>query len=152
MKNLLFASSAIALFAGTASFAAITVDDVVKTFQDDGYESIEVKRGLSQIKVEAVKGGQKLEAIYDIETGEILKQEIQAAEAGDGAAGLEISTRNRNFLDDDDHDEDADDDNDDDRDDDHGDDGADDPDDDDGNDSDDDQDDDSDDDHGDDHD
>ncbi len=108
--------------------AAITTDDVIATYQADGFTRIEVRVGLTQMKVEAIKGEIKVETIYDIETGDVLKTETEAVRAGENVApGVSVRERNRDFVrvvrsdDDDDSDDDNDDDNDDDDDDDdHG--------------------------------
>ena len=74
-------------------------DDVVARLQADGYQFIEVKNGLTQIKVEAVRGNEKLELIFDRETGEVLKRETESAGNDAGRTGLEISSRARDFVD-----------------------------------------------------
>jgi hypothetical protein len=80
---------------------------LVKDLQSEGYEFIEIKNGLTQIKVEAIRGTEKLEVIYDRETGEVLKREVERAASYEvGRTGVEIDTRNRDFLDDDEDDED----------------------------------------------
>jgi hypothetical protein len=99
--------------------AAITSDDVIATYQAEGYSRIEVKVGLTQLKVEAIKDGVKVETIYDIETGDILKTETEAVRPGENTnPGVSVRERNRDFLrdrsrddDDDDNDDDDDDDN-----------------------------------------
>ena len=46
--------------------------DVVATYQAEAYSYISVKEGPTQIKVEAIKEGVKVEAIYDKATGCLL--------------------------------------------------------------------------------
>lgn len=83
--------------------------ELVSRLQAEGYEFIEIKNGPTQIKVEAVRGSEKLEMIFDRETGEILKREIGRADAEyAGRSGVEIDTRKDDFLDDDEDDEDDD--------------------------------------------
>ena len=119
MKRLMLLSTAL-IFSATVSMAAITADELVAAYQAKGYTHIEVKTGLTQIKVEAVKGNTKVEVIYDAATGAILKQESERAERDERGTGVEVSTEDHDFLgDDDDNDED---DGDDDQDDDAGDD------------------------------
>lgn len=90
------------LFATDSAFNQKVVEDL----QAQGYDFIEIKNGLTQIKVEAIRGTEKLEIVYDRETGEVLKREVQRAASGEvGRSGIEIDTRNRDFLDDDEDDE-----------------------------------------------
>ena len=97
LKSILLAS-AFSLFAGIAQ-AAVTADALAADFQAQGFTAIEVKQGLTQIKVEAIKNGMKTEVIYDIATGAILKTESYAVQAGDSISnGVKIRTRNRDFL------------------------------------------------------
>ena len=106
-------------FAGTMASAAITANDVVKSYQDAAYTYIEVKDGLTQIKVEAIKDGVKVEAVYDKATGDVLKTESHTVPAGEaGLSGVEVDTVSDDFADqpsgsDDDSDDDASDDSDD---------------------------------------
>lgn len=101
MKRLLLLSTA-AIFSASMAFAAITANDLVAQYQTEGYTHIEVKTGLTQIKVEAIKGDVKVEVIYDIETGTVLKSEEQAAGDDAGDVGVEISTEDHDFLGEDD--------------------------------------------------
>ena len=90
------------LFATDSAFNQKVVEDL----QAQGYDFIEIKNGLTQIKVEAIRGTEKLEIVYDRETVEVLKREVQRAASGEvGRSGIEIDTRNRDFLDDDEDDE-----------------------------------------------
>lgn len=83
--------------------------ELVAELQAEGYDFIEIKNGPTQIKVEAIRGTEKLEMIFDRETGELLKREIGRAGADDmGRSGIEIDTRKDDFLDDDEDDEDDD--------------------------------------------
>ena len=120
MKRTLLLSAATLLY-GTASFAAITAEDLVTAFQGQGYTNIEVKVGATQIKVEASNGPGTglIEAIYDKETGAILKEETSTDDGDDVDPGVSIEQDGDDFLDDDDDDDDGDDDGDDDDDDDN---------------------------------
>ena len=140
-RRLLLATAALVLTAGLATADAFS-DKVVADLQAMGYEFIEVKRGVSQLKIEAIRGTRKLEVIYDLATGDILKQETERADANEiGRTGVEIKTTGEDITDDekddaedvndddeddDDHDNDNDNDDDDDKDDDNDDDGEDD--------------------------
>jgi hypothetical protein len=130
IRKIVFTGATLALIGGSA-FADALTDQIIADLGSQGYERIEIRKGLSQTKVEAIRGTEKLEQVYDRSTGALLKQEMERVEAGDDTApGLSVRERNRNFAearngrDDDDHDDDHgrgrddDDDDDDDRDDD----------------------------------
>ena len=150
-------ATAFSLTGGAA--LALTTQQVIDTLSTQGFTRIEIKTGPTQIKVEAIRGTEKLEQVFDSASGTMLKSEVETVRPGeDTAPGVSIRDRNRDFLrdegnddagDDDDGDDDNDDDaNDDDGDDDASDDNGDDDNGDDGNNDDDDDDDDGDDDHG----
>ncbi len=83
----------------TAAQADPFTDAVVAKYQEMGFDFIEVQNGLNQVKVEAIRGDQKIEVIYDRETGQILKQEQERAEAGEaGRTGVQVRERDRNFV------------------------------------------------------
>ena len=119
--------TAAAVIAGTTAGADPFIDSVVKNLQELGYEYIEIERGQTQLKAEGVRGNRELEVIYDLATGQIIKQESGRADAEYiGRSGVEIDVANRDFVgddrsgrgrddDDDDNDDDDDDDDDDDR-------------------------------------
>lgn len=98
MKRI-FALAAALAFSGTMVAAAITPDDVIKTYQDAGYTRIEVTRGRTQIKVEAIKEGQQIEVVYDAETGNVIKTESGVADhSDDRTPGVKVKTRDRDFV------------------------------------------------------
>ena len=99
MKRLMLLSTAL-IFSAAMSLAAITANDLVTAYQAQGYTRIEVKTGLTQIKVEAVKGNAKVEVIYDAATGAILSEESGRASRDERGTGVELSTENNDFLDD----------------------------------------------------
>lgn len=106
MKRLMLLSSAF-LLSATMSLSAMTAEDLVAAYQAKGYTNIEVKTGLTQIKVEAVKGSVKVEVIYDAATGAILEQETNRARRSERGTGVEVTTEDRDFLEaDDDSDDD----------------------------------------------
>lgn len=120
--KLLTYTAALALSAG-AAFAAIDGVKLADDYLAQGYTFVEVKIGPTQTKVEAIRDGRKVEVVYDNATGEIIKQENEAADSDDaGRTGKDVKTVRKDFEDgddDDDHGPDHDDDDDDD-DDDHG--------------------------------
>jgi hypothetical protein len=86
------------LFAGNAAFA-FTTESVVGDLSSQGYTRIEVRNGLTQTKVEAIRGTEKLEVVYDRATGAVLKTETEAIDAGDDTTpGVSVRNRNRDFL------------------------------------------------------
>ena len=97
MKRLMLLSTAL-IFSATMSLAAITADELVLAYQAQGYTRIEVKTGLTQIKVEAVTGNSKVEVIYDALTGAILQQETSRANPDDLGTGVEVSQEDHDFL------------------------------------------------------
>ncbi len=141
--RLMMFTAATALSANMA-YAAIDAQSLADAYLAEGYTFVEIKSGPTQTKLEAVKGGRKLEVIYDNETGAVIKREFEDADDYEGRTGVEIDTSDRDFEDDDNDDDDDEVDDDDDEDDDEDD--NDDDDDDDGDDDDDDDDDDGDDD------
>ena len=138
--KLLSYTAAVLLTTG-AAFAAIDGNALADAYLAEGYSFVEVKVGLTQTKVEAIKDGIKVEVIYDNETQDIIKREREAADAGDAdRKGKEVRTVDSDFEGDDDgdrNDDDAEDDDDDDHGDDNDDDNSDDSDDDNGDDDDD---------------
>ena len=130
IKSLTAIALALAV-SGAAATAAVTTESVVREFQADGYGWIEVKKGPTQMKVEAVRGTEKVEVVIDIASGDVLERETETASLRDqGRTGVQVQDRARDFTgrdddsdDDDDHsgrsghgsDDDGDDDGDDDR-------------------------------------
>lgn len=112
-KLLMFTATA-ALFANIAH-AAINARALADDYIAQGYSYVEVKTGPTQTKVEAIKGDTQVEVIYSNETGEIISQETQAADADEiGREGVEIKSTDEDFEDSDDNDDDNDDDDEDD--------------------------------------
>ena len=99
MKRTLLMTAAF-LFAGQMAFAALSTDTVVSDLTGLGYTRIEIKTGPTQMKVEAIRGTEKLEIIYDIETGAVLKQETGVVYQGENTTpGVEIATDDDDFVD-----------------------------------------------------
>ena len=89
------------VLSGSMAMAAVTTEQLVADLQAEGYTWIEVKRGPTQIKIEAVRGTSKTETIIDAETGAILKSETEDANAAEQARiGVKVRerVRNRDFL------------------------------------------------------
>jgi hypothetical protein len=99
MKRHLAPLAAAALAMGTAAGADPFVDSVVRNFQEMGYQFVEIERGQTQLKAEGVRGNEELEVIYDLSTGQIIKQERGRADADYiGRTGVKIDISNRDFV------------------------------------------------------
>ena len=105
MKQLLL-TAALVIAAGGASASPLT-DSLIAAWQAQGYERIEIETGPTQVKVEAIRGTEKAEVIYDAATGAILRQEFERVDAGENTTpGVFIDTDDDDFTDDDDGDDD----------------------------------------------
>jgi hypothetical protein len=117
MKTRLTLLIAAFAFSGSMALAALSTQDVIDGLNAQGYTRVEVKVGPTQTKVEAIRGTEKLEVVYDNASGSTLKSEVGTVEAGDDTApGVSIRNRKNDFVDGaddgDDGDEDENDDND----------------------------------------
>jgi hypothetical protein len=113
--------TAVTALSANMAHVAINAQNLADAYLSECYSYVEVKTGLTQTKLEAVKGNRKVEVIYDNATGAVIKQEFEAADSEYiGRTGVEIETSNRDFeggdddAEDQDDDGDSDDDNDDD--------------------------------------
>ena len=88
---------ALGIAAGGAQAQSLT-DQIVTDLQARGFSGIEIKEGLGQTKVEAVRDGRKIEAVYDQASGRILKQEWERAQASDMFDGVRIRSEDRSFV------------------------------------------------------
>lgn len=99
MKTKLFHAAAALIMSATFAHAAITSDDLVAQYQAQGYTRIEIKVGTTLAKVEAIKDGQKVEVIYDLASGAILKSETEAVRAGENVTpGVKVRNVNDDKL------------------------------------------------------
>ena len=99
MKKTLI-SAVVATFASTMAMAQSATDQIINDLTNQGFQRIEIDHGIGQIKVEAIRGTQKLEVVYDRATGNILKEEVERVRAGEETRpGVEIRNRDRNFVD-----------------------------------------------------
>ena len=100
MKTRLTLLVAAIAFSGSMAFAALSTQDLVDQLGAQGYTRVEVKVGPTQTKVEAIRGTEKLEVVYDNASGETLKSETGTVEAGDDTApGVSIRNRKHDFVD-----------------------------------------------------
>ncbi|MCU0900609.1 MAG: PepSY domain-containing protein [Cypionkella sp.] len=87
-----------AVIAGSAALA-LTPEQVVSDLQAQGYTRVEVRIGPTQMKVEAIRGTEKLEVIYDRSTGSVLKTERERVEPDDSTTpGVSVRERGRDFV------------------------------------------------------
>jgi len=119
MKVTIKVAAFIGAFAATTAFAQSASDQVIRGLQEQGFTRVEVRNGATQMKVEAIRNNQKVELVYDLATGDLLKQEVERVGRNDNTTpGVEVRSQDRDFVraddDDDDDDDDYDDDHDDD--------------------------------------
>ncbi len=82
MKLFPLTAAALILAAGSATASPLT-DSLVAAWQAQGYQRIEIETGPTQVKVEAIRGTQKAEVVYDAATGAILRQEFERVDGDD---------------------------------------------------------------------
>lgn len=88
-----------ALILSATGALALSTQDLIDRYAADGFTRIEVKSGPTQTKVEAIRGTEKVEVVYDNASGSVLKREVEALAPGfSPRAGVEVDTRNRDFL------------------------------------------------------
>lgn len=88
-----------ALFLSATGALALSTQDLIDRFSADGFTRIEVKSGPTQTKVEAVRGTEKVEVVYDNASGSVLKREVEMLAPGRvPAPGIEVDTRDRDFV------------------------------------------------------
>jgi hypothetical protein len=97
--KLLATLAAATILSGSMAFAALTTDSLIADLTAQGYTRIEARVGPTQIKVEAIKGDTKVETIYDIATGSVLKQETEQVEPGENTSpGVSVRDRGKDFV------------------------------------------------------
>lgn len=102
MKKPLF-TTLLMMGVASAAHAQSIADQVISQLEAEGFTYFEVKNGLNQVKIEAVRGAQEVEYVYDLATGELLKQEVGRADSDDqNRSGVRTRNEDRNFVDDDD--------------------------------------------------
>lgn len=97
MKRILLASAAIICLSSAAAHADTFTDAIVNNLQSLNYTTIQIVDAGAQVKVEAVRGTETLEVIYDRATGGILRQEAGTVDAGtDTTPGVQVTTASSN--------------------------------------------------------
>ncbi|MFN3992602.1 MAG: hypothetical protein ACK4IU_06800 [Tabrizicola flagellatus] len=90
-------AAAVVLSAG-AAFAAVDGNALADRLLAEGYDFVGVKVGPTQTKVEAIKGTEKVEIVYDNEALQEIKREVETADADEiGRTGREVRTVKRDF-------------------------------------------------------
>jgi hypothetical protein len=77
---------ALALFLATTSLshaAAVTPEQLASQYQTEGYSRVEVKFFGDRAEVEAIRDGVKIEVLYDLLTGNVLKRETERVDGDD---------------------------------------------------------------------
>jgi hypothetical protein len=106
-RNLLLAA---AFIASTHMAAALTTDELAARYQSEGYSYIQIREGLSQYKVEAIRDGMKVETIYDAVTGLVLETESEKiGTIGSADPGVRLRKVSRDFYEREDDDDSGDD-------------------------------------------
>lgn len=98
MKTRFLMTAAAVAIAGTMAFADAFTDQIVADLQGQGFTAIEIKNGINQIKVEAIRGDIKIEVVYDRSTGQILKQEQESSAGENIREGVSIRDEDRDFV------------------------------------------------------
>ena len=99
MKRTFLALALGAMIASGGAAMALTSDQVVADLQTAGYSRVAVRVGPTQMKVEAIRGTEKLEVIYDRTSGAVLKTETKTASGRDASrSGVSVRDRNRDFV------------------------------------------------------
>jgi hypothetical protein len=103
IRTTLLIWTAAAALSASVAYAAIDAQALADSYLAEGYDFVEVKQGPTQTKVEAIRDTTKVEVVYDNETGAILSQEEEAADAEDiGRTGSQVRSVDRDFEDGDD--------------------------------------------------
>jgi hypothetical protein len=108
MKISILAATALLIAGTTAAMAAWDQDQTIVDLQAQGFTRIEIVIGATQAKVEASNGTTKVETIYDLATGGVVKTESESIDPSDvKSPGVGVRTTNRDtFISDDDHEDD----------------------------------------------
>lgn len=106
MMKTLFLTTAL-VFSGQMAFSATVADQVVDQLRVDGFQNIEVADRDGTVKVEGVRDGMKIEAVYDSSTGEKLKEEFGRSDDRDTRLSDDDGTDDQGMHNDDDGNDDG---------------------------------------------
>lgn len=103
MKLRLLTIATILMASTAVAQAAWTSDDIARKYSQEGYTRVEIDISATLAKVEAIKGTEKLEVIYDLSTGAVLKTERELVDGDDDTApGVFVRDRDNRWFGDDD--------------------------------------------------
>lgn len=99
MKQKLLPFTLFLLLSGGGASAEVNVNALAADLQSQGFTRIEMRETPNQLKVEAIRGTEKVETIYDKSTGAVLKSETERVGAfEDNTPGVTLRQRNRDFV------------------------------------------------------
>ena len=99
MKISILAAAALLLAGTSMAQAAWNQDQTILDLQAQGFTHIEITVGTTQAKVEASNGTTKIETVYDLVTGDVVKTESEAVDPNDTQApGVEINTTDKDAF------------------------------------------------------
>lgn len=91
LKIRLMLFTAAAAFSANMAYGAIDPQALADSYTAAGYSYVEIKQGPTQTKIEAIKDGVVVEAVYSNDTGAIISQDSQAVDPENAAkTGVEI--------------------------------------------------------------
>lgn len=97
MKRIFLITTALVL-AGTIAQAEVTTRALANDYMVQGYDKVEVKRGATQIRVEAIRAGQKVRVVYDIASGAVISNQTSpASQSEQSESGVEVSSGSDDF-------------------------------------------------------
>jgi len=99
MKRFFLSTTLAMVLSAGVAMASLFDDQIVSSLQSQGFERIEIRTGLTQVKVEAIRGQDKVEIVYDLATGAVLSQQTGRIRANDTVVpGVESRNENRDFI------------------------------------------------------
>ncbi|NCO87578.1 MAG: PepSY domain-containing protein [Rhodobacterales bacterium] len=99
MKRFFLSTTLAMVLSAGVAMASPFDDQIVSSLQSQGFERIEIRTGLTQVKVEAIRGQDKVEIVYDLATGAVLSQQTGRIRANDTVVpGVESRNENRDFI------------------------------------------------------
>lgn len=110
MTRMILMAAAIALGAGAGAAQADTLTDRIRSdLESQGYKDIEIDRDDGRIEVEAMRGNQEVELVYDGDTGELVSRiddRGTGLERAEQVSGKELPASGQNDRADDDGEDD----------------------------------------------
>lgn len=111
MSRMILMAAAIALGASAGGAQADTLTDRIRSdLESQGYKDIEIDRDDGRIEVEAVRGNQEVELVYDGDSGELVSRDdnrTTGLERAEQVSGKELPASGQNGREDDDRDDDG---------------------------------------------